>query len=217
LFSAFTPLYVFNASDGDTVRIPAFHIPASGTDDTMFTFRVDSVRMVLYDTAMLRTVYTHTLLEPSSPMGHTVYNSYGHGEYGKYAERIGCVGNGIYPICLECAMIPEDCACIADLRCYYDPITSLKLTNGPCAWNVSTSQVAQKAGMVIYPDPARNEMQLTIDGRPCDEVYVMDMSGRAMSITADATLINVCDLAPGIYVLRIKLGEKWYFHKLVKQ
>jgi hypothetical protein len=79
-------------SEGDTVSIPGFYADWWATDTT-FTFYVDSVRIALYDTAMLKTIYTHPIIDSST---FTVYSTY----QGPYVEKIGCVYNGIYPACV---------------------------------------------------------------------------------------------------------------------
>ncbi len=207
LFSQFTPLYIFNVNDGDTVCIPTFHISygTSAPIGSVFCFRVDSVRMVLYDTAMLKTVYTHAF---ESCIQGSVYvrSTYGHvfDEYGAYAERIGIVKMGIFPNCRCCAVIGDMSAAVPGaIRCYTDPELSIKLATGLCG-NPPAS-VSDLGGHVfsISPNPANDIINIHPPS-PCT-VSLMTIEGKEIfttQIVRGSNPINVSYLPTGLYLLK---------------
>ncbi|MCF8449846.1 MAG: T9SS type A sorting domain-containing protein [Taibaiella sp.] len=203
LFKKFTPLYIFNVTVGDTIRIPGFHAPTFSTTDTVFSFRVDSVRMVLYDTALLKTVYTTTL----TGAGGSVYSTYGEApeSYGAYAEKIGCIKNGIYPACKGCAVILEYCECIGSIRCYNDPEFSLKLAAGLCLPPTVVKSTNTEEILAIYPNPANNLLNITA---PAYSIFsLLSIEGKPITTLRNenntSTSIETALLASGIYLLSI--------------
>ncbi|MBX2907800.1 MAG: hypothetical protein KF744_17270 [Taibaiella sp.] len=149
-FSAFTPLYIFNVTDGDTITIPDLQ------SAVLSRFRIDSVRMVVYDTAMLKTVYLQNIETSMSGSSGPKLSTYGTiwQPLGAYAERIGNVQAGIYPNCMNCVIIPEDCGCIGQLNCYHDAAYEVKLISGPCEPPVSVGQIQKENSFSAYPIPA---------------------------------------------------------------
>jgi hypothetical protein len=83
IFNRFTPLYVYNVNDGDTVCLPVPPAPVPDlrlnpiSGDTSFCFVVDFVRSVLYDTTYLRTYYTRALVENNG--SETLFPTYNWG------------------------------------------------------------------------------------------------------------------------------------------
>lgn len=152
-FGRFTPLYVFNVAEGDTVCLPVIpdiydrsallYNPLSG--DTSFCYVVDSIRTVAYDTAHLRTFYTSFL----SPAGKGIftgdvplYNWSSKSIYatpsgkGNYTEKIGGLQGGLLPVeLINYVDKPTEARLQTfkmDLRCYLDGAYDIRLTEGPC-------------------------------------------------------------------------------------
>src|SRR5690606_30940263 len=87
IFNRFTPLYIFNAQEGDTICLPVIPAPEAGyndlrihplTGDTSFCFRIDSIRTEMFDGVPLRVFYTYAIGEYStaSTIGFLEYPSY---------------------------------------------------------------------------------------------------------------------------------------------
>jgi hypothetical protein len=202
LFGQFTPLYIFNVNEGDTVRIPKFDVGYPTLSATYFSYRVDSVRTLVYDTAHLKTIFTYSLNEDSVMGGTNPMPTFGSAGtlHGAYAERIGGVGGGIFPSCVGCAIIPEDCGCIGPLRCYTDPGMDTKLVT-PCAPPVGVTETEQQASKSVYPNPAKELLQFIA---PAENTFMlMNLQGQTVLTANNANTICVASLPAGIYVLRI--------------
>jgi len=116
-FNDFTPLYVFNVEDGDTLCLPVIPHPFIETDfsfwynpiaekDSFFCIKVDSVRMVSYDGEYLKTVFTREIIAYNNGILFPGYNfSQGHIDanhyepYNKngYAQKLGSLSISFFP------------------------------------------------------------------------------------------------------------------------
>ncbi len=206
LFSQFTPLYIFNVNEGDTIRIPRFDVGYPTLPATYFSYRVDSVRIVTYDTANLKTIFTYSLNEDSVMGGSDPMPTFGGAGtlHGAYAERIGGVGGGIFPSCVGCAVIPEDCGCIGPMRCYSDPGMDIKLAT-PCAPPLAVAP-PQRQRVVLYPNPAHDFLH--IDTEPLSNISISSCQG-AMIYQSPQTAnsgrlsIDLSGFPSGNYFVRI--------------
>lgn len=200
LFSQFTPLYIFNVNEGDTITIPRFDVGYPTLPATYFSYRVDSIRTVVYDTAHLKTIFTYSLFDHSGT-GDPIPTFGGAGNlHGAYVERIGGIQNGIFPSCFGCAVIPEDCGCIGPLRCYTDPGTDIKLLT-LCAPPVGVTETGRQVGKGVYPIPAK---ELLYFNAPAENtVMLMNIQGQTVLTETNTNAINVASLPAGIYLLRV--------------
>lgn len=201
LFGQFTPLYVFNVNEGDTIRIPRFDVGYPTLPATYFSYRVDSIRVVTYDSAHLKTIFTYSLNEDSVMGGSDPMPTFGGAGtlHGAYAERIGGVGGGIFPSCVGCAVIPEDCGCIGPMRCYNDPGMDIKLVT-PCAPPVDVTSPQQQQ-VVLFPNPANDILQIA--GAASSTFLLITLTGQFISQGCNTNTINVASLPAGIYLMRI--------------
>jgi hypothetical protein len=206
LFSQFTPLYIFNVSEGDTIRIPKFDVGYPTLSATYFSYRVDSVRTLVYDTAHLKTIFTYSLNEDSVIGGTNPMPTFGSAGtlHGAYAERIGGINNGIFPSCVGCAVIPEDCGCIGALRCYTDPGMEIKLVT-PCAPPVGVTEQNEHASTTPYPNPAIDVLQ--IDAPPENSITMINQLGQVVLRARNTRSINVSSLPNGNYVLQVSSDQ----------
>ena len=208
VYSKFTPLYVFNVNEGDTVCLPHFYSNAGGpATDTTFCFRIDSVRMKLYDTAWLKTIYTHSYEYISMSSSDSVICSYGINEYGAYAERIGGIISGIYPHCLTCPVpLSESYQLPGGVRCYNDPSYAIKLVSGICGIPpTALEDVTTGQQVTVYPIPA--DASLNINAPAGSSAVLMTMDGRPVyssNSTGSNIVIATASLPPGNYLLSIK-------------
>lgn len=115
-FEEFTPLYVFNVEEGDTICLPViphpFYTPNFNNwyhpiaeRDSFFCVEVDSVRMVLFDEEYLETVFTSEITDWDNELLYPAYNySQGilqeeifYGHKSGYARKIGSLSSFLLP------------------------------------------------------------------------------------------------------------------------
>ncbi|WP_162903038.1 T9SS type A sorting domain-containing protein [Taibaiella koreensis] len=248
-FNRFTPLFVYNAQEGDTICLPVPPTPGGPqsadlrpnpiSGDTSFCFVLDSVRVLLYDTAHLRTYFIHALKAPGTPgippFSTTAYPSYNWGIAvggsndrfpGKYIERIA---GDFLPskIILNVAdgygapYAPYD-----TLRCYSDSFYSLKLvpeacdTLYPVPLGIKDPKPA-RAVLQCYPNPAAGQLYLAFKALLKQEAVLSfsDISGRPVFRTTlpagrPQTTIDVGRWSNGLYLLRLQTGAEVYYEKI---
>ncbi len=219
LFHQFTPLYVFNVTDGDTVTLPALPtgegMLSYAATDSSFSFRVDSVRMVLFDTAILKTVYTHAigLAEAMSVHNRYFYN-YGSSTpsdtLGSYSTKIGCVTTGLLPRCITCSYIVE-VNFTDSLRCYTDSSLSIKLTTDSCDVATPPADVAvcNKSGIVLYPNPTGATLHIFSSGK-IEKVEISNSIGALLyrsDFNALSAEIETAALPSGLFFVRVNQTE----------
>jgi hypothetical protein len=219
MFGRFTPLYIFDVHEGDTVSIPDFHINYdTSIHDTSFYFRVDSIRMVTYDTTTLKSVYTHTISAPGYLDQEASTYGMVHNADGVYVERIGGIQRGIMPHCMGCGIIMESCECISNLLCYNDPTTSIKLTAGTCPPTLSSQPaVIDEVSISVYPNPSGDLLSVSIPGPGV--ISLLSPDGRLLRniVANDKTIqtINTAASPEGIYILRFSDGAVFSTYRKV--
>jgi len=226
LFNRFTPLYVFNVHDGDTVRLPVLPTETQmlyyGCSDSTFSFIVDSVRMVTYDTATLKTVYTRSFGSDKVSNETGYMYSYGNDSLGIYAERIGGISIGLMTWCMACANILTDEAQEQDsLRCYNDSTLSIKLTSGLCDIPIPPAAITainKQYAINVFPNPANDVLNISIAGEKNPYYYSLyDIYGK-VTIAGNAknnTPINVSQLPPGMFILKVFIDNATHVYKQI--
>ena len=220
IFHRFTPLYVFNVSDGDTVHLPIMQIDVDyltfiSTDST-FSFIVDSVRMKLYDTATLKTVYTHPLGNQDSVYVYNYGDAY---TSGAYAQTIGTLTAGILPRGYPSVNLADEHLEYADaLRCYNDPSMSIKLTGGICGIPPTAVMPVSLEHIAIFPNPASDLINIT-NLTPGATITLTDMSGRVVSdhftSTTSSATVPVSDIPSGMYLLKITSSDEAVYYRKI--
>ena len=219
-FNKFTPLFVFNVNAGDTVRLPVFppepcgelaHEPPA---DSTFRIIIDSVAMVLYDTTLLKTVYSH----PITYMIDSGF-SYSYGVYtasGAYAEKIGGVTLGLVPYCISCIYLPDyPCQAQGQLRCYNDSSTAINLTGGICGTGSDgVATVKSNREISVFPSPSIDEINLLFSSSAASgSICLISMAGKEIDTYKWSTLhssytIPVGRLQGGLYLLKITFNDQ---------
>jgi hypothetical protein len=193
-FNKFTPLYIYNVHEGDTVTIP--ELTNWSAADTSFAFVVDSIRIVQYDTAWLRTVFV-------TPVEPTVWGIHAYSTYrGRYIERIGGLERGIYPDCHGCPTVTANVSRINKLRCYGDPTTTLKFIPGECDPPVSVRDNGKEITSNAWPNPASEV--LYIDAAVQSTIILLSSDGREVLRKVTETTyesVDVSQLRSGVYLL----------------
>jgi hypothetical protein len=204
IFGKFTPLYVFNVQDGDTVTLPLL-LPNDGCawfmgslGDSSFSFVVDSVRTVLYDTSHLQTVYTHSLSIPGKQKM----------SYPAYTRVMGNLEQGILPECDSCAYsLSEHCVGPYGVRCYKDGQYAIQLVSDDCSKGikVSVQEMAEKTETKIYPNPFHE--YFNIETVNSVSVLVYNSTGTAVmqhDRIQGKTNIDASHLPAGLYLVLVK-------------
>jgi len=219
-FNAFTPLFIFDVHDGDTIRIPEPGDPVY-TNDT-FIYRVDSVRLVQYDKTWLKTVFTTSIMpEPHTFMAYSTYQGTlgDPTDHGRYIEKIGGFERGIYPQCQWCPVLNSSgWFSIRNLWCYDDPKTTLKFTSGECDPPVSVQYPDKRTESNVWPNPASEILQTNAGSR--STIKLLSSDGREVMRKVAETgreSIDVSGLQSGIYLLRITGPDGAQTRKIIVQ
>lgn len=239
-FGRFTPMYVFTAQEGDTICLPVLPEPTPDlrvnphTGDASFCFIIDSIRVLTYDTAHLRTFYTRAISEEGSGPFSTAYPAYNWGttydwNIGYYVERIG--GPAFFPrhlvYCGDCTAISY--GPYGSLACYSDSSYSIFLREGlacdslpePRPLGIEDPELTGDH-ILLYPVPGDALCRLAFRKPLSEEVIVQlwDISGRyiraeKMRAGQSSLDMNTRQLSDGIYLLKIMKGNATAFRKLV--
>jgi len=232
IFQRFTPIYIFNAQEGDTVCLPVVESPLDDnpinpiTGDTSFCFVVDSIRQVQYDTTWLKTFYTNAIEIPEddSPLHRLTFSWNGTGGKEAYIERI--IG-GFFPLrmrnCVDCTYFPMNPG--GRLRCYSDGSTHIKLVPEPCDtfYSLGISQTQTAANILkIYPNPAGDQFHILLKQNAQADIglTITDIAGRIVLQTtlvkqAQQKTMSTATWAEGLYFLRFQTADGIYYDKIV--
>lgn len=220
----FSPLFVFNVNVGDTVRLPLFNAPSACTyvskDTTkLFEFIVDSVKNVIYDGEILKTVYSKCII----PKDLYKFESQGWFYWGDslnvYAEKIGSLKTGLLPYCVGACptLATMGCAFPRNLRCYEDDSIKVHLVDTclnpswvPASLNEKTTSTQK---IVIYPNPTNDKISLGFELiNHQTKVIIVDVMGKKVfekDFTKSSTIsIDVAEIKSGVYFVKLlKEGE----------
>jgi hypothetical protein len=214
IFSRFTPLYIFSAAEGDTLCLPVLPtepgVLIGGFQDSTFCVVVDSIRMRMYDTALLRTYFTRDIGVQGSDYGM----NWGTATTGAFAEVIGSVYSGLLPGCFSCAFITSDQSQgPGALRCYSDASMHVKLVTNDCDKGGIAAVVRDREvrrGITISPIPADNFISIKSEQPlPIRQVELVSSHGRILlsKNEIEGSQIDVSSLPDGIYFLRLMLKD----------
>lgn len=192
----FTPLYIFNVQQSDTLTFYKPHNPVFG-NDTTFRVIVDSVNFFQVNNLNLKRVYT-------SPLDEFKFNGF-------YAERIGCYG----------WLLPEYLTSILEnegpLRCYSDADISINFTSNPCDYKtiVGIQDVKKNDALSIYPIPASGRLHINSSTNKIIHLSIYDVRGvrhRDISFSDMQTnvIIDISNLLSGIYFIHARFQNNTF-------
>ncbi len=75
----------------------------------------------------------------------------------------------------------------------------------------------ENSKLEIYPNPASTEIRLQFTSKEHFETTVYDLVGKPVLSTKDKNIINISELANGIYFLKTAQGTKLFTNKFIKQ
>lgn len=142
-FHRFTPLFVYNVNEGDTVCLPVFNSDLRpnpyANGDTCFCIIIDSIRTVLYDTTYLTTYFEHSLVGNDTltwgnfPIANWSGPMMPYVPTGSYARKIGNTFGTFLPVSVQQGILNKpttDSFSYQDngeLRCYQDNNVAIHL------------------------------------------------------------------------------------------
>ena len=218
LFNRFTPLYIFNAQEGDSICLPVLnegagtYFSVGNPSDSNFCFVVDSVRMVSYGSVSLKTFFTRAYTKGNQPL-----LNWGTEEKGAYAEKIGSVLSGFMPLCVgnnNCvSLATETLQSARELRCYYEELLSFSLVGNDCkngGISVSVKGLEQEPAVSIRPNPAKDFIRLETKGNiKSGKVEIFNITGQSvLSTSRIPETLDVSELSSGIYFIRINIPNQ---------
>lgn len=230
-FNRFTPLYIFNAQEGDSICLPIIRPGGCASwgniyaGDSTFCFVVDSIRMVRYDTALLKTFYTQGYQNAGGVMVNWGNRSalWVGSHFGAYVERVGCVKGNIIPYCWSCARLAMGgCQDPDSLRCYSDTHYSIKMVSNDCndgiAMSISEDDALYQENLKIFPTPATDYIYFDNQtGQKLLQITIYSTDGKLILTQSHphTNRLSTEGLADGIYYLRIGLADHMNLTKKV--
>ncbi len=219
-FEQFTPLYIFNVEEGDTIAynspyfeyLPHFdNRPNTPQADSVAKFTIEKIDFLNVDGKNLKRIWIEQVL------GNNPWN-YGHGNY---IERIGSPFL-IIPH-LPNAYIPENFE--ISLRCYTDQEISYQFTL-PCDTLFQEqaniiSRESSNGKMLVYPNPSSGNFVIrmaTVSNRFVS-VTIVDIVGRPIATIVihpgqQEVSFNQY-LFAGIYILKYCIDDEMFSQKIV--
>jgi hypothetical protein len=71
--------------------------------------------------------------------------------------------------------------------------------------------------MTIYPNPAKNELTLSLKHNDVYDVSVSNLFGQVLMHTQNKNEIDMSDLKAGVYIIAITQGQNKFSQKLIKE
>jgi hypothetical protein len=91
----------------------------------------------------------------------------------------------------------------------------------PVAFNTGLPQTDDAFGLLVYPNPARGQVNIRMQNPAAVNISVMDVNGRVVYQGAAApsgeTQINTANWAPGLYLIRVSDGTQVSTRKVMVQ
>jgi hypothetical protein len=87
------------------------------------------------------------------------------------------------------------------------------------SWINSVNEIDQACNeYLIYPNPAHNQLSVWPgENLKAREYTIYDLRGKQMCISVSNSLIDISSLAAGMYILKVREGEKQFVEAFVKQ
>lgn len=204
----FVLLYDFGARPGDTIhsKVEPFDLSLGCSDvDSLSEFRyiIDSVQIQNIDGEDLVAQYVHSIDETVWGFWSWVpiYERMGNWGGGGYwwGRRIGCIFEAGY------------------LRCYIDDeitwhASSVNEQYG-CDY-LSTPEIITDRQVYAFPNPTDGMISLSGEG---EFVGLYSLDGRPAKFSMKGKEIDLSGNAPGLYIVKVKSGERSYFSRVFLQ
>ncbi|HPH17607.1 MAG TPA: T9SS type A sorting domain-containing protein, partial [Haliscomenobacter sp.] len=74
------------------------------------------------------------------------------------------------------------------------------------------------SGVTVYPNPTNSQLNIASVAGSVTDVKVMALDGKTVVKTfRNSNQLNIDDLRPGMYFLRIQIGQQVFFERVIKQ
>lgn len=204
---AFTPLYIFNAQVGDTLKLASpLRFYSSFKHYKVVVEKIDTIYV---GAIPLRNIYSK-VIEPFS--FYTV----------KWTERIGG-----YQVADIIAIIgPTTADHVQMITCYHDDDIDRKFVSDTTSCDFIPTKINEKQpsnSVSIYPNPCTNTLNIAFSEQlGAIKINIYSVDGRLVQtkwLQQSNNALNISDLSPGLYLLQIQQYEKelQQFYKLVKE
>jgi hypothetical protein len=208
----FKLLYDFGLGAGDTLsfqiphHMPAYDLACGEVPDTaaIYRVRIDSVALVDIDGSLLKRQYTSLLESPAWAMG-------------QITEKLGSEW-GLFGL--------SGVQCLSGFpgyfRCYQDANISYQASAEACDATTPLENTQPRFSFRIYPQPAHDWLQLTVDATYPWSLVIYDARGRSVlareNVRQNKLSLPVGSLSPGVYLLRVEVeGQGGSTEKIVIQ
>ena len=75
-----------------------------------------------------------------------------------------------------------------------------------------------KDDIIIYPNPARQKLNITVEGFTINEILIYTITGRQIyAIRPESESIDISDLHPGMYIVEVTVEGRKIRRKLLVQ
>jgi hypothetical protein len=202
-------LYSFNTPVGQSWQFtiqPIF----SSHNNTTWIVRVDSVNNVIINSNTLKRLFVTYIDSAGICQSYT----------SSIVERIGDVNYLINILDYGLGGWCDGCTFITGVLCYQDSSFNLYQpdTSKPC--NYYTLDIKQQAinneQLNVYPNPAQNSLQVTVNTGYIVQCILYDMLGNEV-ISTKVEEIDVSNLQNGVYFLQVKIDEGIITKKIIIQ
>jgi hypothetical protein len=200
---SFRPVFFWGAQLGDTIQYFNNEI---FNCDSIVQLLVDSVGTTVINNDTLRFYRT---INVGGDTANTTNPIYPHQILA--IERLGAVNAFPIPFYL-CYTDGND----YNLRCYSDSTFALYQTNPAIDCDYlynSISQLEQSNNITLYPNPATNQLNISIEGQTIAQYQILDYTGKMVlsnqSNNSDLS-IDVSELVQGVYLIRLELKNGQY-------
>jgi hypothetical protein len=114
-------------------------------------------------------------------------------------------------------IIVNDTTTYANLTPSVTAITNFSITTNYCLVNQSLELTKDAGSFLIYPNPASNELKVSVpNNQNIDRIDIIDITGKTV-LSDDQEIIDVSDLKPGLYFIKVKTDKQEYKQKCVKE
>jgi hypothetical protein len=75
--------------------------------------------------------------------------------------------------------------------------------------------ITPKLNVRVYPNPARNQLYIDLTEDMQYQIQLMSMQGILVDQWKDAKVLNVSEIIPGSYILKITSNDKVFIQRLI--
>jgi hypothetical protein len=230
----FIPLYVFSASEQDTICLPVPQPEYTG-GITDYCIVIDSIRLENFGDIPLRSFYSRSLFNDedhaSVNFGHHTYGANGGYSMGRYTEQLGGTWpliSGLFPVlCVHSAhMAIRPGFPNGDLSYYSTPTTSISLSARPCdsvfnPLSLSERQLSD-VRVSVFPNPASAEAVVHLSkvlstAGTVRLINVLGQTLQSVSIPAGQQTVSIPlhHVSGGMYLVEVTVPYGRLTHKLL--